>query len=59
MYINIYYVFYSHYSRQHVSAGIPAIFRVILTQLTTLLRLHLCNNNITMKMAVIPTETYW
>ena len=29
MYITIYDVFYSQYSHQHVSAGIPAIFRVM------------------------------
>jgi hypothetical protein len=59
MYTNIYYVFYSHYSRQHVSAGIPTIFRVMVTHLTTLIRLYLCNNNITLKVSVIPTETWW
>ena len=30
MYFSIYDVFYSHYSHQHVSAGIPAICRVML-----------------------------
>jgi hypothetical protein len=59
MYINIYDVFYSHYSNQYVSAGISAIFRVMITQLTTLVRFYLCNKNITLKMAVIPTETCW
>jgi hypothetical protein len=32
IYFNVYDVFYSQFSHQHVSAGIPAIFRVILLQ---------------------------
>jgi len=32
VYFNVYDVFYSQVSHQHVSAGIPAIFRVILLQ---------------------------
>jgi hypothetical protein len=58
MHSNIDDVFYSQYSQQHVSTGIPVIFRVMMTQLTTSGRLYLCNN-ITLKMAVIPTETRW
>jgi len=38
MNFNIYYVFYSQYSHQHVTAGIPAIFRV------TLLQIYKCRN---------------
>jgi len=30
MHFNIYYVFYSHFSHQHVSAAIATIFSVIL-----------------------------
>jgi len=30
MFVNIYDIFYSQYSHQHVSAGIPAIFRMML-----------------------------
>jgi len=30
MHFNMYDIFYSHCSRQHVLAGIPAIFRVML-----------------------------
>ena len=57
--LQIYDVFYSHYSHQHVSTGISAIFRVMVTQVPTSVCLYLCNNNITLKMAVIPTETCW
>jgi len=32
MHLNIYYVFHSQFSHQHVSADIPAFFRVILLQ---------------------------
>jgi hypothetical protein len=32
MHLNIYYVFHSQFSYQHVSAGIPAVFSVILLQ---------------------------
>jgi len=32
MHFNIYDVFYSHYSHQHVSAAISAIFMMILLQ---------------------------
>jgi len=32
IYFNVYDIFYSQRSHQHVSAGIPAIFRVILLQ---------------------------
>ena len=32
MRFDIYYVFYTQCSRRHVSAGIPAIFSVILLQ---------------------------
>jgi len=32
MYFNVYDVFYLQFSHQHVSAGIPAIFRVMLLQ---------------------------
>ena len=43
-------IFYLEYSQQHVSAGIPAIFREMLLRLYS-------SNNITLKMARIPVET--
>jgi hypothetical protein len=30
MHLNIYYLFHSQFSHQHVSAGIPVFFRVVL-----------------------------
>jgi len=32
MHVNIHYVYYSRYSHQHVSVGIPAFFRVMLEE---------------------------
>jgi hypothetical protein len=73
MHCNIYEVLYSQFSHQHASAGIPAIFRVILLQeckrtnlvnrVTTPTKSGVCilvtNNNIILKMAGMPAETCW
>jgi hypothetical protein len=50
MHFNIYDVFYTQYSHQHASDGIPAIFRVMLLQqeykctIWSAVSLSLCNN---------------
>jgi hypothetical protein len=55
---NIYDVFYSQCSHQHVLVGITAICRVILLQRYKHTDVGTCVT-ITLKMAVIPVETCW
>jgi len=58
MHFNVYDVFYSLNSYQHVLAAIAAIFRVILQEYKCInvVSCVSCNNNITLKMATIVTE---
>jgi len=66
IHVNVYYVFYSSYSHQHISAAIAAIFRVILLLLLLLqegkntngdVLLCFCNNYIILKMIATAVET--
>jgi hypothetical protein len=64
MHFNVYDVFYSLYSHQHVSAAIAAIFRVILLLLqedetNVNVPLYSCNNYIILKVAATSAETCW
>ena len=59
MHYNVYDVFYSLNSYQHVLAASGAIFRMILCKYTMVLMwlvVYSCNNNITLKMPTIVAE---
>jgi hypothetical protein len=57
MHFNVYGVLCSQCSYLHISATTVATFRVILLQLTTFVSMYSSNNNITLRMATILTET--